>query len=238
MTAVDAITSDAESEGVTVVGVALNAAGPVVDPVGTVEPFGAVAHAGVGWLLEHVDVLREPLEALLGDPAEVNANVDSLTRAATQVRQLAREHREDLRTVAEWRGQASDTYRASLRRMAEELESLGTTLDGTAAVVGVSGKLVTTVRGIVFGVVSSLLTELTRTALIAAASAACTFGGSLAAFAGEAGARAATAATDIGERIGRLVDGLNRQTGRLAALADQMSTITDGLDRLTPARTP
>lgn len=235
MTAVSSITSDAEAEGEKVVGVAVSASGAVVDPVGTaVDPFGAVVSAGVGWLQEHVAVLREPLDALLGDPAEVNANVDSLTRAAAQVRQLAREHREDLRTVAEWQGQAGDAYRTSLRRMADQLESLGTTLDGTAAVVGVSGKLVATLRGIVFGVVSSLVTELTGNALVASASAACTFGGSVAAFAGVASTRVTTAAEDIGDRISRLIDGLDRQTTRLTTLADQMSTITDDLDRFGP----
>jgi uncharacterized protein YukE len=234
---VGAITRDSESEGEKVVDVALSATGAVVDTVGAVDPFAAIAGAGVGWLLTHVDLLREPLDALLGDPDEINGNVDALRRAAAEMRRLAREHQEDLKTVAEWQGQAGDAYNTSLGQMAEELESLGTALDGTAAVVGISGMLVTTLRGIVFGVISSLITELIRDALIAAASAGGTLGGSVAAFGGVASTRAAATAADISGRISDLVGGLGRQTGRLGTLAEEMSKITDGLDRFTMAAT-
>jgi uncharacterized protein YukE len=233
---VSSITSDSESEGEKVVDVALSATGAVIDTIGAaIDPFGAIVSAGVGWLLEHVSFLREPLDALLGNPDEINANVDSLKQAAAEMKQLAQEHREDLKTIAEWQGQAGDAYTKSLSQMAEELESLGMTLDGTAAVVGISGMLVVTLRGIVFGIISSLITELIRYALIAAASAVCTFGGSIAAFCGVASARAATTAANISGKISKLIGGLGRQAGRLGKLAESMSKIADGLDRFSTA---
>lgn len=233
---VGSVTSDAESEGVTVLDAALSASGAVVDAVGPADPLGAVADAGLGWLLAHVSVLREPLDALSGDPGQVNANVDALRRAAEEMRTIAREHRQDLRTVAEWRGAAGETYVVNLRRMAEELESLGTALDGTAAVVGVSGMLVCRLRGIVFDLVSALVTELSRQARIAAAAAPATSGGSIAACCGVASARATDTAATISDRIGALIDGLGRQEGRLATLADTMSSITGDLDRFSAPR--
>jgi uncharacterized protein YukE len=227
---VDSITSASASEQVA----GLSATGVVVDTVGGADPFGAVANAGVGSLLEHVSFLREPLDALLSDPHEINTNVDALRQAAAEMRQLAQEHREDLRTVAGWQGQAGDTYASSLGQMAEELESLGTTLDGTAAVVGISGMLVTTLRGTVFDIISSLVTELVRHALIAAASGSGTSAGSIAAFCGVANARAAATAADISDKVSDLIEGLGRQTARLDQLSEQMSTTTDGLHRFSP----
>jgi uncharacterized protein YukE len=233
---VDSITSDAESEGEQVVDVALSATGVVVDTIGmAVDPFGYIVSAGVGWLLEHVSFLREPLDALLGNPDEINANVDALKSAAAEMKTIAGEHRQDLSTVAGWQGDAGDKYHNSLSQMAEELESLGMTLDGTAAVVGISGMLVTTLRGIVFDIIASLITELVRYALIAAASAAFTFGGSIAAFLGVAGARAAATAMRISGKITKLISGLGRQAGRLAKLADSMQNLTQGLDRFATA---
>jgi uncharacterized protein YukE len=233
---VDSITSDAESEGEQIVDVALSATGAVIDTIGmAVDPFGAIVGAGVGWLLEHVSFLREPLDALLGNPDEINANVDALKTAAAEMRTIAQEHRQDLATIADWQGDAADAYHGSLTQLAEELDSMGMTLDGTAAVVGISGMLVTTLRGIVFGIISSLITELIRYALIAAASAVCTFGGSIAAFCGVAGARAAATAARISGKISKLIGGLGRQAGRLGDLGRAMQNLADGLDRFAMA---
>jgi uncharacterized protein YukE len=233
---VDSITSDSESEGEKVVDVALSATGVVVDTIGmAVDPFGYIVSAGVGWLLEHVSFLREPLDALLGNPDEINANVDALKSAAAEMKTIAEEHRQDLTTIAEWQGDAADKYHSSLSQLAEELDSMGLSLDGTAAVVGISGMLVTTLRGIVFDIIASLITELVRYALIAAASAAFTFGGSVAAFLGVAGARAASVAMKISGKITKLLSGLGRQAGRLAKLAKSMSKLAEGLDRFATA---
>jgi uncharacterized protein YukE len=233
---VDSVVSDSESEGEKVVGVSIAAAGAVVDTVGAmVDPLGALLNAGVGWLLEHVSFLREPLDALLGNPDAINAGVDQLKQAAAEMRTLADEHRQDLATIGDWNGEAADAYRSSLIQAAEELESLGKTIDGTAAIAGISGMLVTTLRGIVFGLISSVISELIRDALIAAASAVVTFGGSIAAFCGVGAARAAATASKIAGKISKLLEGFGRQGGRIAKLAESMEKLTKGLDRFSQA---
>jgi hypothetical protein len=85
-------------------------------------PLGTLLTAGVGWLLEHVSFLREPLDALLGNPDEINANIDQLKSSAAEMRTIAQEHRQDLTAVAEWNGEGADAYRNSLDQMADELE--------------------------------------------------------------------------------------------------------------------
>jgi uncharacterized protein YukE len=233
---VDSITSDAESEGEKVVDVALSATGVVVDTIGAaVDPFGAIVSAGVGWLLEHVSFLREPLDALLGNPDAINANTDRIKTMAAEMHTIAEEHRQDLQAMAGWQGQAAEATRASLSQMADEIESLGKTLDGTAAVVGISGMLVVTLRGIIFDIISSLITELIRYALIAAASAACTFGASIASFLGVASVRATATATRISGKLTNLMSSLTRQTGRLGQLAKSMENLADGMDRFVMA---
>jgi uncharacterized protein YukE len=231
---VDSITSDSESEGMQTLDVSINAAGAVVDTVAALaDPLGAVLNAGVGWLLQHISFLREPLDALLGNPDEINANVDQLKSAAAEMRTLADEHRQDLTAVAEWAGDSADAYRGSLTQLGDELESLGTTLDGTATIAAVSGMLVCTLREIVYGLISSVIAELIRDALIAAASAVVTLGSSIAAFCGVAGARAAATASKIAGKISKLLQAFARQGSRLAKLAEAMEHITKGLDRFS-----
>ena len=48
--------------------VGLSAVGAVMDP------FQAIFAAGVGWLMEHVSILREPLDWLAGDPKEIEGH--------------------------------------------------------------------------------------------------------------------------------------------------------------------
>ena len=36
------------------------------------NPLGTLVGAGIGWLIEHVSVLKEPLDDLAGDPGAIN----------------------------------------------------------------------------------------------------------------------------------------------------------------------
>ncbi|EWC60074.1 hypothetical protein UO65_4640 [Actinokineospora spheciospongiae] len=229
---VDSLTADAEGEGPDVIDAALGGAGAVVDVVSSLaNPLSAVASAGVGWLLEHVDFLREPLDALLGDPDEINANVDQLKQAALEMKVIAQEHREDLGSAADWGGESGEAFHGSMDRLAAEFEALGKTMDGTAAIYALSGMLVCELRSLVFGWISDLIGELVAGALIAAASAAPTFGGSIAAYAGYAGVRGATMATKIAGRLGKLGSAMGRMGGRLAELGTKMDELAKGLER-------
>jgi uncharacterized protein YukE len=233
---VTSITSDSESEGEKVCDVALSAAGVVTDTIGfAIDPLGSVLSAGVGWLLEHVSFLREPLDVLLGNPDEINANIDQLKQAALEMHTIAAEHGQDLSTIDDWTGATADAYKGSMSQLSEELESMAATLDGTAAVVGISGMLVTTMRGIVFGLISDVIAELVKGALIAAASAVVTLGSSIAAYCGYAGTRAAMTASKCATKISKLIGGLGRQAGRLGELGKAMQRLADGLDRFAMA---
>ncbi|MCR3752698.1 hypothetical protein [Lentzea californiensis] len=229
---VDSLTSESEGEGPDVIDVALGGAGVVVDVVAMMaNPLGMLASAGVGWLLEHVDFLREPLDALLGNPDEINANTDQLKQAALQMKVVAQEHREDMRSVADWEGASGDAFKREMEQMAGEYDALGKTMDGTAAIYALSGALVCELRSLVFGWISDLIGELIASALIAAASAVVTLGSSIAAFAGYAGTRAAMMATKIAGRLSKLAAAMARFGGRMAKLAEKMQGLVKGLER-------
>jgi hypothetical protein len=183
-----------------VLGVGVAAAGPVVDPVGLADPLTQLPD----WLAGHVSFLRGPLDALRGDPDEINGNAATLRSAAREMHAVAEE-------------QAND-----------EMVALAMAIDATATITVVTGKLVHVLRGVVFGMVAALVTDLARGALLATATAAHTSGGSIAVFTGSAHARALATARRIRGLIATLMDTLDRQTARLTELDNLMSSLDYG----------
>jgi uncharacterized protein YukE len=232
---VDSLTAESEGEGVDVIDAAIGGAGMVVDLVGSAaNPLGALASAGVGWLLEHISFIREPLDALLGNPDEINANTDQLKSAALEMKMVAQEHREDVQNMgASWSGEANEAFRTSQEAMAAQYEALGKSMDGTAAIYALSGALVCELRAMIFDWISDLIGELIAGALIAAASAVVTLGGSIAAYCGYAGTRAAMLATKMGTRLTKLLQAMQRFGVRIAKLQDKMSGLMKGLEKFS-----
>jgi uncharacterized protein YukE len=229
---VTSIQNDSESEGEKVLDVAISAAGAVADTVAfAMDPLAGLLSAGVGWLFEHVSFLREPMDALLGNPDQIQANVDRLKTYAANVKELADAHSQDMSAFQDWSGQAADNFHGNMDRLGGELASLSKTVEGTATVVAVSGVLVTTLRSIVRDLIAALIAELIEGALIAAASAVFTFGASIAGFIGYAVGRAAALGAKIASKISKLVAGMARQGSRLAKLGAAMGELAKNLGR-------
>ncbi|ALG09271.1 WXG100 family type VII secretion target [Kibdelosporangium phytohabitans] len=230
---VDTLTAESEGEGVDVIDAAIGGAGMVVDLVSSAaNPLAAVFSAGVGWLLEHVSFIREPLDALLGNPDEINANTHQLKSAALEMKMIAEEHRQDVAAMGgSWSGESNEAFRQNQDTIAAQYEALGKTMDGTAATYALSGALVVELRAMVFDWISDLIGELIAGALIALASAAVTFGGSIAAYCGYAGTRAAMLATKMASRLSRLMAAMKRFGVRLAKLQEKMSGLMKGLEK-------
>lgn len=230
---VDTLTGESEGEGVDVIDATIGGAGMVVDLVGSAaNPLGALASAGVGWLLEHVSFIREPLDALLGDPDEINANTHQLKSAALEMKAIAQEHREDVAAMgASWSGESNEAFAKSQQEMAAQYEALGKTMDGTAAIYALSGSLVCELRAMIFDWISDLVGEFISGALIAAASAVPTCGGSIAAYCGYAAARAASLAGKMAGRLTKLMQAMQRFGMRIAKLTEKMSGLMKGLER-------
>jgi len=217
---VASIQEDAESEGRKVLDVSISAVGAAVDTaVFVVDPLAGLLSAGVGWLIEHVAFLREPLDMLLGDPDEIQANVAALKSYAAEVNELAEEHRQRM-AGSRWTGRAADAYHDSMDRLGAELASLARTVEGTATVVAVSGTLVTTLRSIVRDMIAALVAHL-----------AFTFGASIAGFIGYAVGRAAALGATIAAKISKLIAGLARQGSRLQRLGTAMGELAQRLNR-------
>jgi len=182
--------------------------------------------------MEHISFIREPLDALLGNPDEINANTHQLKSAALEMKTIAQEHREDVEAMgASWSGASNEAFRANQEQMAAQYEALGKSMDGTAAIYALSGALVCELRAMIFDWIADLVGELIAGALIAAASAGPTFGGSIAAYCGYSGTRAAMLASKMAGRLSKLMAAMARFGGRIAKLSEKMSGLMKGLEK-------
>ncbi|GAA2690879.1 hypothetical protein LV78_002984 [Actinosynnema pretiosum] len=225
---IDSIGKDAETEAEKVLDVTFAAIGAASSmAMLAVDPFGTILGAGIGWLIEHVTFLREPLDQLMGDPDDVNANVAATKANAVEMRVLAETHRNTLAQPQEWSGQSQEAFKASMAALGEELDSLANAVEQKAKIVAVCGMLVQVLRDIVRDMIAQFLGSLLAGAIAAAAAAVFTFGASIAGFIAYAVGKAVALGVNIASRLARLVGGLGRQMGRIKNLDD----ITEGIGK-------
>ena len=82
----EAVTEE-QPDGLTI---AFAAAGAGLDTLGAItDPFDEVLSSAAGWLIEHVWFLREPLDALAGDPQQVIAQARTWSNIAAELHGIA-----------------------------------------------------------------------------------------------------------------------------------------------------
>ncbi|GGM51246.1 hypothetical protein GCM10012275_22710 [Longimycelium tulufanense] len=233
---VQTIEDESATEGEKALGVAVGVLGSAADVASfAMNPLSGLLSAGVGWLLEHVSFLREPLDRLMGDPVAIQATTDEIRTIAREVLEVAEQHRTALFGFQGWDGAAAESFRSSMDRLSGEMSSLAKAVGGAGTVVSISGNLVVTLREIMRDLISTLIGELITGALVAAATAVFTFGASIAGYIGYAVGRATTLAAKIGAKIAKLTAALARQGARLGQLGEIMSRLVAGLDRFASA---
>ncbi|MEV6236258.1 hypothetical protein [Lentzea sp. NPDC051838] len=229
---IDGIGKDAESETEKALDITFNAIGAASATVMlAIDPLGSIIGAGVGWLIEHVSFLRDALNQLMGNPEEIQANVEATKKQAADLRVLAEDHKNGLATFDGWTGESSERYKASMDGMYQELDELANAVETKAKIVAIMGMLVTVLRDIVRDLIAQLIGGLIGGAILAAAAMIPTFGASIPAFIGFAVGKAVALGTNIASRVARVVAALGRQMKRIGDLDGIMKKISKGWER-------
>ncbi|GAB3492731.1 WXG100 family type VII secretion target [Amycolatopsis cihanbeyliensis] len=192
-----------------------------LDALGFVaNPLGGLLSAGIGWLIEHLDFLREPLDDLAGDPAAINRIAATWGEdVRKEVAEVADQYRKAVKSeIPSWEGDAADQYRKSAEQLAAQIGSLDGASTAVSQAVQGSGMLVATVRGIIRDLIAEVVSEIVLAAAAALASSWFTLGGSIAAFTGWAVARGAATAGKIAGKISKLLTKLANILSKFAKL--------------------
>jgi uncharacterized protein YukE len=229
---ITSIGDDSASEADYVLGVAFDSIGALSATVmAVIDPLAALFAAGVGWLLEHISFLREPLDYLLGDKDAIQANVDATSKLAAEIRVLAEDHRKGLGTTDGWSGQSSEKFTASMDKMGQELDALAEAVNTKAKVVAVTGTLVIILRDIIRDAIAQFVGSLISGAIQALAWVGPSVGASIPIFIGKTVAQAVALGAKIAAKVGKLISALGRNSARIGKLSDIMSKVGKGWER-------
>jgi hypothetical protein len=234
--AYDSLIDSIKSGSQDIADLTFNAIGAVASTVSLVlDPFGSLLGAGLGWLMEHIGFLREALDQLLGDPDEIQRNVDDTTAKAVDLRVLAEDHRKSLVPAEGWSGAASEKFQGSMDTLGKELDCLANAVEAKAKVVAIMGTLVTVVRDVVRDMIAQFVGSVVANGLIGLAGAIFTFGASLGYAVGQIVREAVEVGSMIASKIKYVIKALGDLLRKIGDLDDVMAKVGKGWDRFDNA---
>lgn len=193
------------------------------------NPLGSLASAGIGWLIEHLSFLKEPLDDLAGDPKAITGIAATWGETVqSEVKRIGQDlQQQSTGKTGHWKGDAADGYRTFAADLSKKVNALGPAAQAVSEGVQGSGQLVATVRGIIRDLIADVVAEIVIAAAAALASSWFTLGGSIAAFTGWAVARGAATAGKISGKISKLLSKLSEILGKFNKLRDAARALAE-----------
>ncbi|CAM05080.1 hypothetical protein A8924_6240 [Saccharopolyspora erythraea NRRL 2338] len=205
-----------------------NVASVGLDALGFIaNPLGMLSGAGVGWLIEHVSFLKEPLDDLAGDPDAVNevAAVWGEQVAMTCGKVASEYARAAQSETASWEGRSADSYRRTAAELAEDIGALEKLANGVRYATQAIGVAVASVRAVIRDMIADVVGEIIAAFVTASAAAFFTAGASMAAFTGWAVGRGAATAGKIIRRVKDLLEKIADVMGKFDKLKDAARSV-------------
>ncbi|MFC0432483.1 hypothetical protein [Kutzneria buriramensis] len=208
-------------------GMAMDGAASALDTLGFVEdPLGSLLSAGIGWLIEHVEFLRKPLDLLAGNPGEIAAQAATWTNIGAEMKKIGEDYLKSIESdIPQWKSGAAESYRAKGKELAEALSAFSEAADGAAGGITLGGVLVGTERGIIRDLVSTFIGKMIERAIIALAASWCTFGGTIAAFIADAVAEGSIVAGKCASRISKVLNDLAQLANKFGKLGHAIESL-------------
>jgi hypothetical protein len=206
----------------------IGTASATLDALSIIEdPAAALASYGLGWLIEHVHALSEPLDWLAGNPDAISTHAQTWGNVADAVMSVRKDYAHSVSgDLTTWQGAAAEAYRARATGTGHVLEALAIAADGIRLAVTMSGKIVAEVRDkiqkIVTGAVGALISW--------AVELACTGGLATPVVAEQAVSKIAQWATKIAELVLELARTIKTLMPLLRHLYEIFNALKDALD--------
>lgn len=181
-------------------------------PTAAVDPLGLLDAAGLGWLVGHLDVLREPVDWLAGHGDRFEDAVATWRQVATTLDGMAR------RRAGGW--------------LTAEIAAMNRLCLGVASHVAEVRAITAAVHAVFRDVVALFVREVLANATVALAGSELTRGSSVAEFAAWAVGRGAVVLDRVTRRLAELVRVMVRILAALKALFGQARDMLKAITRL------
>ena len=190
-------------------GLGIDVAADGLDALGLLmDPFGVLLSAPIGWMIEHVSFLKEPLDLVAGDPDQVRAKAGTWTNIAAALEKSAGDYRRSAQALQQggFTGAAATAYGTAAENYCGAVEGAAGHARDAAKAIEVAGAIVGTVRGTIRDLISQFLADAAIKAFAALALSPETFGGSVAAWIADTVFEASSLAARLASKITELVD--------------------------------
>lgn len=125
------------------------------------DPIAGLLSAGFGWLIEHVDFLREPLDWLVGDQQTLDGMAKTWASVADYLGGTAAELGHAVKNdTAAWQGRDSDSYRAFGADRAATYAAVAESARGMSLLVTTCKTVLKVVRDIVRDLITEAVGKL------------------------------------------------------------------------------
>lgn len=216
--------------------VGVTGASAVLDTVAfALDPLAKLISAGLGWLIEHVEFLRWPLDQIAGDPDAIQALATQLHTIGQNLRNAATDFDTALKTdVTKWQGQAADQFTSAMNGHRTHIDDAGHSVDTVGYVVETTMALIAAVRSLFRDIITTVLGDIIATMLVALAAAVFTFGASIAVGVTKCVIEATVQVTSmlaklakVGELAGRTASRIGELTGMTRGESQAGHELTD-----------
>lgn len=206
------------------VGVGLDAAADGLDILGFCEdPLQGLLSAGIGWLIEHVSFLSEPLDYLAGNPDLVQERAQTWANIKQALEEAAQDYEQSAQTLLQqYTGSAASAYGSAARNFSSGIASTAGHAENAKTAMIVAAAVVGTTRGLVRDWISTFVAQAIEKAAVALATSFLDFGASLAAYIADEVAEGSILAEKTGSKLTELageLSQLSEQASRSAATA-------------------
>jgi hypothetical protein len=208
----DAASTLGDASGKNWGGLAVDVVGDGMDLLGmAIDPFGSLAGAGIGWLIEHIGFLKKALDIVAGDPESVTAKSVTWTNVAKALSDAADQYESSARTLR------SSNDSGAVNGAAKTGDNLATVLRGAsshASDAATAMKVAATAVGTTRGIIRDSLSQFAGDAIVkwiaATAAAFFTFGATEAAFVVDEVAEGTSLAVQNGSKLSKLLETLTQ----------------------------
>ena len=193
-------------------GVGMDVAADGLDALAVIaDPFGVLLSAPIGWIIEHISFLKEPLDLLAGDPDQVRAKAGTWTNIAAALDKSAQDYQSSAEALKQsFTGAAADAYIRAADNYCGAVSGTAGHARDAAKAFEVAGALVGTVRGTIRDLIAQFCADALIKGLAALALSFETFGASVAAWVADTVFDATSLAARLSAKITKVVEDLKQ----------------------------
>lgn len=140
----------------------LSLAGAVPDIVDVIKnPFETLLSWGFGWIIEHVDFLKEPLDWVSGDQDALDLKVQKWLKIGESVKKTAEELTDEVqKNCMEWSGAAADAYRAYVQNQLNGYREIVRLAELAGNIINICKTVLSVVRTIIRDLITDALAKI------------------------------------------------------------------------------